>query len=357
MQKVDNYIREFLNKEHESGNAWALIGQEIFSDEFALKRLKSSLRLLNKNFDDNLDEDESFKNLVSLGKEQSFSLLLQNIVPSIIEDIQEWTNYAYDQQIKNTRIVLAPLRTFSAFSLDRDENSTLFDGYVIFVNQALYFCLRLLAKASLIENLQGDYATFRSDGSPFYCDAIKLLFTANSQYLNEMSFEGMVPEALGQVDVVQSQATMIVLIFVVLHELGHIVHNDFEILDAHRLQAADLVDNQGRSSNNGLKTRIEREFRADQFAIDIICRKAKTELEMWANFSQIYLFFLWLSDCENQCGQPFSDNHPAPIKRAETLLEYVQSISHCSEEVLSYLQWLRNVTKKWSAKMDIDFKI
>ena len=348
MRDIDDYVRCFLREALQSGDLWTLVGEQLYSDEFDRVKFESTLQALGLAGSDIVPDG----NLQRLQQEnpRPLSTALQLLAPALIQDMDDWTRGKYREILAQVRIVLAPLRYFSAFCVNRDENRQRLSGNLIMINQALYFCARLLATASLLESMQGQLEQYKANGAESYQAATRLFLRPNTEDINHSFFEGLPPEVLGQAEAIQSQATMIVLCFVALHELGHIVHNDHELLDVYRLQATNLFKSDDSLQDSAIDTQPfwDAEYRADAFAIQVLCDKAKSPLEAWANFSQIQVFFGWLDDCERRLPQIFTRDHPPPTKRVERLKKIMTQNVGLPDEVSEYLHQLEKLRLKWN---------
>lgn len=277
-----------------------------------------------------------------------FDRLINMLSGSLKQDIRECVGSSCEAKLSKTALGLLPIGISNAFCINKTlihDYEEQLDGYLICVNQGLYFCLQLLAKSIVLENLQGDLIQYRSCGGDSYAKAIDMYLNPKVEIINEIFFEQSSPEINGELSAYQSSIAMIILQFISLHEFGHISNGDLGIIGLHKLH---FMSNAPESASVSLDlSYIENEYLADEFALKALCNRSKKPENAWANFSAIYLFFYWLGDIEKKLGGPISKLHPSPIARAERLhLLMVKLIGHESS-FESHLTWIKESTNRW----------
>ena len=162
----------------------------------------------------------------------------------------------------------------------------------------------------------------------------------------------MPAEVDGALSGAQSSIAMIILQFIVLHEFGHIVNDDLELMGLYKIHVAPTrQDNESYEPNN---TYWKSEYKADEFALLSICQKAKNDISAWANFMGIYMLFRWFADIEKHLGKKLSEFHPPPLKRADKLKALMRSTIPGWENVQSEVKRIDNMTHVWYASAEPD---
>lgn len=324
------------------------------------------------NPDQNYEEEKFMKVLEYLGESYSnikndvdeyrgilsgddlFSSQLKILSKSLKEDIENFTNGAYNELLVGTDLSFLPTGRFGGFALSHDDFESKLDGYVIGINEGLYFCLQLLAKALVFEYMDGDYLIYKKSGSGLYRNAINLYINPSSNFLNEIFFEGLPPEIDGELSAILSSIAMVMLQFIVLHEFGHIVNNDFSVMGIYKL----YLQGEGQDENEQKIDKIRNaskfqekhwnsEYLADEFAILAMSKKSKSNVSAWANFIAIYTLFHWFNDVQVTSGKIVSELHPPPMARAERLLSHMKNSVPGWEDYSKEIDWIDGKVKEW----------
>lgn len=353
---VDPYVYlEYLRKNSAVSKFGWKLGTSTKADEtYAKRKLKRSFEVLGQS-----ESYDALSHLIDGEQDQwkrnrgvgDYDRLMQALASSLKDDINECTEGSFSDVLSKTAVGLLPIGLSNAFCINETlvekdgEFEEELDGSVICVNEGLYFCLQMLAKCIVLENLNGELIEYRESGSSTYKEALKMYLEPSTAHANSIFFKAATPELNGELSAYQSSIAMIILQFIALHEFGHIVNGDLDIMGLHKLHM--VHDEDGSASGPVSPSYVEAEYLADEFALRALCNRSKKPLNAWANFSSIYLFFHWLDSVEKILGKPISNLHPPPLKRANRLHELMISIVGHESSFGSHLDWVKESTASW----------
>ena len=322
MISPQTYLLELRRKALASSNGWKLSSKQVHDDEFAEIREKAAFETLGIDF--SVVNNEEIKEYLAKNKEGSFDELISFLAQSLKEDIDECTLRKYTSLINNTEITLLPISTVGAFCTQVNFSGGNSTWNLICIDQGLYFCTKMLGKSLVCETLKIQIPDWDKGGAHEYRCATKLFLKPNREDLNEIFFEDLPPELEGIISAHQSKASTMMLQFIGLHEFGHLVHNDLQLLGLYKLHMNKIWTGKKFDFNDSEQEKHwDAEYEADIFALKALCSRSKSDLSVWANFITIYFFFTWLNDIEKVTDEIISPLHPPPKSRAENLREYM----------------------------------
>lgn len=331
------FLDELIEASSSKKFHWQLISKPL-SDE-SDRALKVSKKLF--------DDDELFSSideeLNPLGSNNVITKGMTLLSQSLISDIQASVGEDFDTS--KIAIGFLPTGLFEAFVINETFEKKPLNGYTICISQGLYYSLQVLVKCMILEQLGEEYKHLRHSGSQDYKAALKFYFNPKALNQRALFFNEFSAESQGQLGVHQHLISSMIVKFIVFHEVAHIIHNDFQTLNSHNIQLFEVV----KSSNNSPREpyqNFKAEFKADEFAVCKICDVASSNVGVWANFSSIYLFLLFLADIES-LTKNHNTTHPSAKSRAKNLLGFMKKRYSIDIESQKNLTWLEGANKRW----------
>lgn len=311
MQSASEYLRQLSTRARKHRHAWWLTSEQTGTEESRRTKMLATLAFygqehLAEKLESRIDQAPSVAALSSD---------LRGVVDQTAHDLQDYLQPEEHEAFKRTLFGLLPLSAVDAFCLDRTRWGEQLDGYLVIMNEGLFVCVQLLAKAMLLENLDGDMAEYKQSGKGFHRAAIEHFLAPSAAHAGRVHFEDVPPEIEGALAAAQMRMVILLLQFVLLHELGHIVHRDFELMGAYRFHIGEAEDSTPAST----EAYWAAEYSADRFALERILARVRSGAGRWANFVAIHTFFHWLDGVERVAGQPLCPLHPPPSARAGAL--------------------------------------
>lgn len=311
MQSASEYLEQLATRARMHRHAWRLTSERTGTDETRRAKMLATLAFygtehLAEKLASNLDEEPPVADL---------SADLRGVVEQTAQDLQDYLLPEEQEAFKRTLFGLLPLSAVDAFCLDRTRWGVQLDGYLVIMNEGLFVCVQLLAKAMLLENLDGDLLEYKQSGKDIHRAAVEHFLAPSATHAGRILFEGVPPDIEGALAAAQMRMVILLLQFVLLHELGHIVHRDFELMGAYRFHLGEAEDPAPAST----EAYWAAEYAADRFALERILARVGSSASRWANFVAIYSFFRWLDEVERVAGRRLCPLHPPPRARAETL--------------------------------------
>lgn len=349
MVSAKEYIQELREIAYNSPNGWRITTEPTLDEAYDKEQFETTLRYLNDPQAYDAYKKGDFDALIDANKEIDFDTLISKLSPSLIEDIRDCTDQKYHKILENTHLSFIPYNNFSAFCSGKDNFREPLDGYIICINQGLYFCLSLLSKAFVFENLQGDLTPYYRDGTKDYQRSIHLYFTPNKKDLGAIftGFENIPASIYGQVSAYHSAITTMMLQFIALHEFGHIVHKDVDNIALNNMYLAAIVGEEQKIPDTVSEELWQAEYRADAFAMRALSSRSNNPSAAWANFLTIYLFFTWIADIEQVKKEILCPYHPPPLKRAKKLLLVMHELYGINQEVQEMIDSIHKWSHRW----------
>jgi hypothetical protein len=345
------YINQQINETRRKMDSWKLGTQTLSKKDMDI--LEKSLIML--------DNDEEKVKALMLEKvndsktyspEDEFNKILSRVAESLKDDLYVYTNKKYDDILYKIGFGILECGTIHAGCVRVNDYGKTLDGHGIFINIGTYYALQLIAKSIIIENFENDFESYRRDASEFIDLASNIYFTQTSNPTREIFFYDYPDDVQVEASAAQSSVVIKVMQFISLHELGHIVNGDFEIMGFH----ARFMNSKPDVSINlpkdvDVEQSHEEEYAADLFALNALFDNDSSHISKWSSFYTIYYFLIWLDSIEKKLGQKLSNLHPNSIVRAKRLQRKLLELTDGKD--YGYIKHLDNIIiklDKWSRK-------
>ena len=343
---VDEYADWLANALLVRGTGWRLSRIANTNTEYEDKKFEHTLAYLGLKPDDVKESVEDIRQ--RMANDTRFNAQLRILAEHLHSDLKEFTGAPHAAGVDASRIHFLPSGYFNGFCLNKDAFKQPLDGYLIGLNEGLYFSLEFLAKAYVVESVSGDYEAYRQDATYLYLNAINLYSRPDTRILNDIFFKDVSARVDGQLSAAQSAIAIKTLQFVVLHEFGHIANRDLDLLDRYNLyMSSPHADAAQEIASATSKAHWQAEFQADEFALSTLCRNSSSHISAWANFMGVYLMFAWFSHVEQLKGAALSSLHPPPDQRAARLLEYMKDNIGLWDDMKVEIDKINALTEKW----------
>ncbi|MFQ3248109.1 MAG: hypothetical protein ACI9SP_004769 [Arenicella sp.] len=271
-----------------------------------------------------------------------FTSVLGVLMDSLRDDLNAYTEGAYEEQFDRTGLAIIELGGVHAATTNVDDFLSPLDGYAIFIEIGTYYAIQLLAKALILENFKADYIKYKEDSSWLIDLARDLYIEKDMEATREVYFHNLPEEVEAEASAVQSSVTIKVMQFIALHEFGHIVNEDRGVMSFNTIHV------QHKSSNEAAEYSFEQEYNADLFAINALFSDDAPTLNKWSGFYSIFYFFAWLHSVEMKTSKPISETHPPSLDRAWRLHERLMELTHNEDH--GYTVLLKDVQIKFNIK-------
>lgn len=288
-----------------------------------------------------LDADEGLIDRLVLAKKNDtekiqptvqFRKILEVYSDSLKDDLNVYTNNEYVKVVEKSGLSILESGEIHAGCVDIDDYDCKLDGYAIFINLGTYYALQLLAKTIIVENFQNDFVQYRRKATEFIDVATSIYLIQDSKSTRQAYFDEYPPEMRSEASAAQSSVVVKVMQFIALHELGHIVNGDLNVMGFHRrflnasfMPETDLPDSEELTRSH------EAEFQADMFAFNALFDYDAQPLQKWSGFYPIFYFLAWLDAIEKKMGTVASHLHPNSLERAKRMQKALLSITECDD--------------------------
>jgi len=339
------YIEQQVQETKRRMDAWILKAYKI--EEKDIPVLEESLKLLN-------NDEAVVKSLIrnqqdTMLPQQKFTEVLIQMAASLKDDLSVYTNQKYDETLNKIGLGLLESGTIHAGCVRVNDYGKLLDGYGIFINIGTYYALQLIAKNMIIENFQDDFLQYQREAPEFLDLAADIYFTQDSDLTKEIFFYDYPKEVQAEAGAAQSSVAIKVLQFIALHELGHIINGDFEVMGFHARFMHEKDGQTDLPDTVDIQQSHYEEYAADMFALNALFDNEISPLSKWSSFYPIYFFLVWLDAIEQKVGKKLSNLHPNSISRAKRLEKQLLELT--DGEDYGYLKHLENIIlklKQWS---------
>ena len=269
---------------------------------------------------------------------------------SLKDDLNVYTNKEYEHIVQISGLSILESGDIHAGCVEIDDYDCKLDGYAIFINIGTYYALQLLAKTIIVENFQNDFAQYKTKATEFIDKAMSIYLTQDSNSTRQSYFDEYPPEVRAEASAAQSAVVVKVMQFIALHELGHIVNGDLNIMGFHRrFMNSSYLDQAGLPDNEELQQSHEAEFAADMFAFNALFNYDAEPIQKWSGFYPIFYFLAWLDAIEKKIGKVVSHLHPNALERARRMQKALLVITEQND--LGYgeeLEKVINYFSEWS---------
>lgn len=335
------YLEWLQTIAHHRPQAWQLRSQRTGTEASRSAKLAATLRFFEQ--EHRLPALEA--QLRAEPPASDLSPAWQGLIAQTFEDLRSYVDPAAWTEFDRITVGLLPLRAIDACCIDRTLHHQALDGYLILVNEGLFVCAQLLSKAFLLDNLEGELAPFHRPGAPIQRQAAEQFLSLSAAQANAVFFDGVPPEIEGLLAAAQMRMTILLMQFVLLHEVGHILHRDFALMGAYRFHIAQ------DPNITPTPTTTDRwwaaEEAADTFALAAICRQATSDLGRWANAIAVCVLFDWFRTVEDILGRPLCPLHPPPARRGERLLQWMRDQYPPDEIIEVHLRKSLQILETW----------
>lgn len=335
-----NYFTLLSKNARREHDAWWLISERTGSDDSRKEKLRATLQF----FGQEAKLDEFSQALNSSPESSALSPELSGMFEQLAFDLKEYLRPEELDVFQNIHFGLLPLSSVDGLCLDRTIHGEQLDGFLVILNEGLWVCAQLLAKAFVLENLDGDFAELHRSGQQDFELAIRHYISPSSKNANSVFFENISPSVDGQLSAGQSSMAILILQFVVMHEVGHIVNRDLDLASEYRFH----IGKTPAAPSAPTKKYWDAECAADEYSLDAICRHSRTDISRWANFCTIYVFFHWLASVEKVTEFPLCPLHPPPSDRGERLLRWMYSHYPPDQQAIHYIKQTQRILQSWS---------
>lgn len=336
---ADYFIVLSKNAKHDY-DAWRLTSERTGSAESRKAKLRATLKF----FDQEGKLDGLSQEMNSIPDKTDLSPQLCGLIDQLVSDLAEYVRPEELNVFRETHIGLLPLGSVDGLCLDKTLLGEQLDGFLVILNEGLWVCAQLLAKAFVLENLDGDFKDFRRTGRHDFEVAIHHYLSPSGKNANCVFFENTTPEVEGELAAAQSMMATLIMQFVVLHEFGHILNRDLELMGEYRFH----ISQTSKKPVFPTQTYWDLENAADEYSLRTICRHSRTDINRWANFITIYIFFHWLASVENVSGRTLCPMHPPPATRGKRLLNWMWAHYPPDREALHYIERTKTILDSWS---------
>ena len=339
MIKTTYYFAVLSKNASREHDAWWLISERTGSDDSRKEKLRATLQF----FGQEAKLDEFSQALNSSPESSALSPELSGMFEQLTLDLKEFLRPEEFNVFENIHFGLLPLSSVDGLCLDRTIQGEMLDGFLVILNEGLWVCTHLLSKAFILENLDGDFTELRRSGQQDFELAIRHYIAPTGKNANSVFFENLPPAVDGQLSAAQSTMAILILQFVVLHEVGHIVNRDFELAGEYRFH----IGKTPAAPSAPTQKYWDAECAADEYSLDAICRHSRADISRWANFCTIYVFFHWLASVEKVTGCPLCPLHPPPSELGERLLRWMYSHYPPDQQAIHYIKQTQSILQSW----------
>lgn len=339
MQSPQEYF-EYLSKASRTRHdAWWLVSERTGTPESRRAKLRATLRFFGQ--EHRAAELEALLDSDPLTSDLSPDL--REVVDQTVRDLEEYLLPAEVELYRRTTFGLLPLSAVDGFCVDRTPWGAKLDGYLVVLNEGLFVCSQLLAKAFLLDNLDGDLLPYKRPGVDAYRTAIEHFLAPSPIHANSVFFDEVPPDIEGALSAAQMRMTILLLQFVLLHEMGHVVHQDHALMDQYQFHVAGAT-----APSASTEKHWSAEYAADAYALDRILRHTGADASRWANFVAIFVFFQWLGTVERVTGRPLCPLHPPPLMRGEALRKVMRSQVPLDDQTASLVNKSFDILDSWA---------
>lgn len=332
-----NVLSKNARREHD---AWWLVSERTGTPESRRAKLRATLRY----FGQDTKFDALSDALETAPAKSDLSPELRGLLDQLVSDLADYVRPGDLHLYRRTHFGMLPLSSVDGFCVNRTLTGEQLDGYLVVINEGLWICAQLLAKAFVLENLGGEFEKFKRPGRTEFDAALSHYLWPSVVNVNKVFFENVPPDVEGALSAAQSSMAILIMQFVVLHEVGHVVGQDFDLLGAYRLH----LDHASNAPPTATDQHWIAEYAADVYSLQTICDRSGTDVSRWANFITVYVFFNWLARVEVLTKRPLCPLHPPPSERGERLLQWMLARYPGVSEADEFLKQTESILAAWS---------
>lgn len=264
-------------------------------------------------------------------------LLLQAVLEDALADSKSLLSEADQERVADVRMSLIPRGDVNACCFGPNILS---DGYLVGIHTGFFYGTSLLASALVMEVLEGELESLRKDGTPYFTQS--KVFLADPSVADYEQAARFQTKFLPKITVHIGAIHAVMLTFVVLHELGHIIHGH---VDSGSVKAEMNWRSQRLS---GSSDNWDQEFAADEFAMKSFLSNKHEPERAWTNYASVDLLFRWMS-CTDQRKE--SSTHPPAEVRRQRLVYIIQEAR--GEDPHKHLSYLDKRLAFWQERASL----
>lgn len=340
MPTAAEYLTVLSKNARQEHDAWWLISERVGDERSRKAKLQATLEFFGQQakFEQLSAAQEAYPARANLSPE------LDGLLEQLVADLADYVSPEQHGVYRQIHFGFLPVSSVDGFCVDRTLQGQKLEGFLVVINEGLWVCSQLLAKAFVLENLCGDLQAYNRSGLGDFEIAIRHYLAPSGKNANAVFFEGTPPEVEGALAAAQSSMAVLLLQFVVLHEVGHVVHGHFDLLGEYRFHLGESCP----CVTSATEKHWAAELAADEYALEAISRHSSATISRWANFITIYVFFFWLAEVERVVGRPLCPLHPPPQQRASRLLDWMLSHYPPDEEIQAYFAQTEQILNSWT---------
>lgn len=322
------YIQQKREEVYRSIQAWKIGASELKkSDEKVLKKTLDFLSADRETIDELIKAKH--KDSKNLHPTEEFRRVLAVMSDSLRDDLNVYTNNTYQNIVQKSGLSILESGDIHAGCVRVDDFDEQLDGYAIFINLGTYYALQLLAKTIIIENFTNEFAEYQRQATEFIDLATDIYIAQDSNTTQKIFFDEYPAAVQSEASAAQSAVVVKVMQFIVLHELGHIVNGDLEIMGFHkRFMNANHKTVMNLPDDVSIEASHQAEFAADMFAFNALFNYESPAISKWSSFYPVFYFLVWLDAIEKKFGHVLSNLHPNALERARRMQNALLEITH-----------------------------
>jgi hypothetical protein len=234
---------------------------------------------------------------------------LDPVAESIYENVTQSLSDKNREMLKDTAVGFLPTSIFNACCIIGSSK-----GRVIAINYGMFFISHLFSIALTAPYTTGELlqdALESVNQEAILAASVQCALTPiQENYVDlERHYSYMSPELLS----ISSVGALLMLRFILLHEIGHICNGDIDEGSAFAIFDTD------NKKIDYINVSHRREYAADQFALNAYLSNTTDSVGAWAIFSQVEAFFQFLMYVERIGKFTNSRTHPLAISRLRLL--------------------------------------
>lgn len=302
-----------------SNRSWSLHATEDLSDNYTKAKLNSTLETLGNPVA--ADEIEREFGIEHLDGRDSMIQLGRVLMESLVQDVADCLTEEQLPILRRCEWRMVDIGLTNALCTNQSVDGSELPGFIILINQGLYFCIKLLVTAQIYEDMDHDFLPYRKSGIDVFAAACDLYVSETPDKINVGAIFTGNEDVDGAIEAHVSLGSILLMQFVALHEVGHAQLGHNKAMGLGRLSALSAVGmtTEATSETTSLAAHHAAEFEADAFAWQRLAHRATSPENNLGNIYVIRLFFGFLDAIENKIGKRISEYHPLPKIRAQRL--------------------------------------
>jgi len=340
---ADEYAKALMSH----NRRWSLHANEDLTDEYSKSKLVTTLATLgNPVAAEQIKKEFGIENLDG---RDSMIQLGRILIESLTQDVADCLNEDELSTLTRCEWRMVDIGLTNALCTHTGADGKPLPGFLILMNQGLYFCIKLLVTAQIYEDMQGDFAQYRKSGLDVFAAACDLYVSETPEKINIGAVFTGDEKVDGAIEAHVSLGSILLMQFVGLHEVGHAHLGHSQALLSGRLSALSAAGQAQPLASEA--AHFEAEYEADAFAWNALVSRASKPENNLGNIYVIRLFFRFLHVIEIKTGKPISEYHPPPLDRASRL-EHLFSPGGFSAEHQAIFDRQDALMDNWAAALN-----